>query len=1017
MSKKRRIYQVAKEFDISNDTLIHYLEKLGFDIRNHMSLMTDAMYNQVCDKYGHQTVHVNDEYEFRRMLKEKKAQEAAKKLEKQQKLEERIRAATEFSKIRPSLKRETEFETEVDESKQSYEFVAEETEDQPVARSRKKSDTKSETEADALSPKAAAARKTDKIDDTPPETLTDTEPTTRKLAGKAVSPQAKAATPGGKKEVSPEASEFEHTKETEPEGGIKARKDVLKKESRPEDESRAEAVSKSGKADQAPDKPVEKKIVSKGQKRAPSRETAKPPVSAIIEEAEEETAVVSQKADQGDESSESTDEKKKRRRRRRKKKKSEEKVHAVIEDFDESGPLDIEDEYQEIIATKKDKKKTQRRKDSEVEKSFTEKRKDKTRKKKKKKKTQISDAEVEESIRKTFASMDDTTRIKKRRKKAKDKEEDAFEADTATIKVSEYISAAELADHLSVEPSAVIKKCFELGMMVSINQRLDMDTIESVADEFGYSVEILPEYGEDLYEEEEIDEHGTVQERPPVVTIMGHVDHGKTSLLDYIRESNIIAGEAGGITQHIGAYEVAVNGKAITFLDTPGHEAFTAMRARGAQATDIVVLVVAADDAVMPQTIEAINHAKAAGVPIIVAINKIDKPNANIDLIKKQLAEHNVLIEEWGGKYQSVEISAKFGTGIDKLLDLILLEAEILELKANRDCMSRGVVIESKLDKGKGIVATVLVQKGTLKIGDPFISGQHYGKVRNLYDERSRRVAKATPSTPVQVVGFTGMPAAGDNFIVFESERDTREISFKRQQLRREQEMRRIKHLTLDEISEQIKKGGVKELSIIVKGDMDGSVQALSDSLMKLTNSEVAIDVIHRGVGAISLPDVLLASASNAIIIGFHVRPTLQAREVALREKVDIRLYTIIYDAIAEVKDALEGLLEPEVSEEVRGTAEVRATFRIPKIGTIAGCYVVSGKIARNDRVKLYREDKLIYNGRVNSLKRWKEDAREVSSGFECGIGLEGFDDIKVADIIEPYRTVSVKRRLASVAE
>ncbi len=632
---------------------------------------------------------------------------------------------------------------------------------------------------------------------------------------------------------------------------------------------------------------------------------------------------------------------------------------------------------------------------------------------KKKKKRKISEEEIKESIRQTLAAMDES-KPKRRRRKTKEAVGEETEEDKQVIKVSEFISAAELADLLEVEPSEVIKKCLELGMLISINQRLDMDTIITVSDEFGYDIEVVQEYGADLIEkleETEIDEEGATT-RPPVVTIMGHVDHGKTSLLDYIRKSNIIAGEAGGITQHIGAYEVMVNSRAITFLDTPGHEAFTAMRARGAQVTDLVVLIVAADDGVQPQTLEAINHASAAGVPIVVAINKIDKPGANAEVVKKQLAENNLLVDEWGGKYQCAAISAKKGVGVDKLLDMILLEADVLELKANPDRPGRGIIIESKLDKGKGPVGTVLVQHGTIRVGHLFIAGQYSGKVRAMYNERNQKVLAAPPSTPVQIVGFEGVPQAGDTFVVMDSEREVREISAKRQQLKREQDFRRRRHITLDQISQRIRHGEVKELNIILKADVDGSIEALGDALLRLSNEEVAVKIIHKAVGGISESDVLLASASDAIIIGFQVRPTLQARDLAKKEDIDIRLYRVIYDAVEDVKSALEGLLEPEITEEITSTIEVRNTFRVPKAGTVAGCYVVSGKVIRNDLAKIYREDKLIHETRIGSLKRFKDDVREVTSGFECGIGLDGFDDIKVGDIIETYKQVKTARKL-----
>lgn len=635
------------------------------------------------------------------------------------------------------------------------------------------------------------------------------------------------------------------------------------------------------------------------------------------------------------------------------------------------------------------------------------------RKGKKRKKRKISEEEIQESIRQTIAAMQAPARAKPRRRRVREDVGEALVEEVNKLKVPEFISAADLANLMDVEPSEVIQKCIGLGLLISINQRLDSDTIIAVADEFGYQAEIVHEYGTEIIDEE--DEHDALESllpRPPVVTIMGHVDHGKTSLLDYIRESNIVAGESGGITQHIGAYEVEFNGRHITFLDTPGHEAFTAMRARGAQATDIVILVVAADDGVQQQTIEAINHARAANVPMVVAINKIDKPAGNPDIIKQQLTQHGILVESWGGKVQSAEVSAKTGKGVDHLLELVLLEADLLDLKANPNRRARGVIIESELDRGKGALATVLVQKGRLKVGDPFIAGHFSGKVRAMYDERGKRAMAAPPSTPVRVVGFSGVPAAGDPFIVMADERNAREISQKRQQLKREQDFRKVRHITLDQISRQIKEGAVKELRIIVKGDVDGSVEAISDALMKLSTNEVAVNVIHKAVGGISESDVLLAAASDAIILGFQVRSTLKAREIAERENVDVRHYKIIYDAVNDVKAALEGLLEPEISENITGTIEVRDTFKVPKVGMVAGCYVQSGKLVRSDSVRLYRDDKLIFEGKIASLKRFKDDVREVTAGFECGLSLENFDDVHVGDVIETFQIVKTKRTL-----
>ncbi len=643
-----------------------------------------------------------------------------------------------------------------------------------------------------------------------------------------------------------------------------------------------------------------------------------------------------------------------------------------------------------------------------------------------KKKKKLADeevtAEIEEAIRETMAKMDEsgssTARQQLRKRKKKERlEQELKEAEETLaraniIQVTEYLSTSELAVLMSIEVSALIQKCFELGMMITINQRLDKDLITLLADEFGFKIEFQKEYEVDALADT-IDDEGKLLPRPPVVTIMGHVDHGKTSLLDYIRKASVVAGEAGGITQHIGAYQVKLDdGRLISFLDTPGHEAFTAMRARGAQITDIVVLVVAADDSVMPQTIEAINHALAANVPIVVAINKIDKPGADPTKIKTQLSEKGVLVEEYGGKYQSIEISAKAGTNVDKLLEKILVEAEILDLKANPDRNARGAIVEAKLDKGKGITATVLVQKGTLHTGDSFVAGNYNGRVKAMYDERGHKVAKALPATPVQVLGFDGMPQAGDVLVSMDSEREAKEIALKRQQLKREQDFRQVRFITLDDISKQIKEGKQVDLNVIIKGDVDGSVEALSDSLLKLGTSEVKVSIIHKAIGEITEYDVLLAAASSAIIVGFNVRPNLKARKLAESEKVDIRLHNIIYDVINEMKLALEGLLEPEKTEEILATVEVRETFKVPKIGTVAGCYVLDGKVVRNNKVRLLRDGFVVFDGHINALKRFKDDVREVEQGFECGISLENYNDIKVKDIIESYTIVETKRKL-----
>ena len=639
-------------------------------------------------------------------------------------------------------------------------------------------------------------------------------------------------------------------------------------------------------------------------------------------------------------------------------------------------------------------------------------------------KAEVTDKEIQEQIKATLAKLSGGkgsggNRAKYRREKrsaiadATEERRMAEQAESKTLRVTEFVSANDLASLMDVSVNEVIKVCMQLGMFVSINQRLDAEAITIIADEFGYDVDFITSEDEqaleDIIEENEED----LEERAPIVTIMGHVDHGKTSLLDYIRNANVTAGEAGGITQHIGAYKVQTeSGRTITFLDTPGHEAFTAMRARGAKVTDVVIIVIAADDSVMPQTKEAINHAQAAGSPIIIALNKVDKPGANPDKVREELAQMNILVEEWGGKYQSQEVSAKTGQGIPDLLEKVLLEAELLELKANPERAAIGTVIEASLDKGRGYVATVLVQTGNLKIGDVVLAGSHYGRVKAMTNHLGKKMKEAGPSTPVQLLGLDGAPQAGDKFLVMESEREAREIASNRSQVQREQSLRTRKHITLDEIGRRLAIGTFKELNVIVKGDVDGSVEALSDSLLKLSTPEVQVSIINKGVGAISESDVLLASASDAIIIGFQVRPSVNARRLAEQEQIDVRLYSIIYDAINEVKDAMEGMLAPTLKEEITGNAEVRDVFKITKVGTIAGCMVTDGTIQRNAKVRLVRDGIVVLDGEILALKRFKDDVAEVRQGFECGISLKNYNDIEVGDVIEAYVEKEVKRTL-----
>ena len=634
---------------------------------------------------------------------------------------------------------------------------------------------------------------------------------------------------------------------------------------------------------------------------------------------------------------------------------------------------------------------------------------------------EVSDEEVSKQVKDTLARLTAKGAKNKGAKYRKEKREEVQqrmneavereEMERKVLKVTEFVTVSELATMMNVNPMEVISACMNLGLMVSINQRLDAEALVVVAEEFGFTTEFVSVEIQEAIGDEEVDAAEDLVPRPPIVTVMGHVDHGKTSLLDNIRKTNVIAGEAGGITQHIGAYSVELNGQKITFLDTPGHEAFTAMRARGAKITDVAIIIVAADDSVMPQTIEAINHAQAAGVPMVFAINKIDKPAANVERIKEQLANMNFLVEDWGGKYQSQDVSAKQGLNLDKLLEKVLLEAELLDLKANPNKRAKGAVIESTLDKGRGYVATVLVQDGTLRIGDVVLSGTYTGRVKAMFDENGKKVTEAGPATPVQLLGLNGAPQAGDSFNVMEDDRSAREVANKREQLQRMQGLMTQKHVTLDEIGRRIAIGSFKELNIIVKGDVDGSVEAMSGSLIKLSKETVQVNVIHSAVGQISESDVLLATASNAIIVGFQVRPSAAARRLAEKEEIEIRLYSIIYDAINEIKDAIEGMLEPVMKEEIVCSVEVLETFKISKVGTIAGGIVREGKIQRNTPIRVIRDGIVIHTGRLGSLKRFKDDVKEVLTGHDCGLNIESYNDIKVGDIIEGYEQVEVKRK------
>ena len=702
-------------------------------------------------------------------------------------------------------------------------------------------------------------------------------------------------------------------------------------------------------------------------------------------------------------------------------KQTEERKHVSMLEDDEDDMEEMEGKRRRKRIQKKDEKISVEMSSKDFR-NEENKKKLKKLKKKKATKTEISEEDVQKQIKDTFARLSPKGKTKTS-KHRKDKREavhqkmqaelEQAELEQKILKLTEFVTVSELATMMNISATEIISACMSLGLFVSINQRLDAETINVVAEEFGFEVEFVSVEIQEAIDEDEDESPEHLETRPPIVTVMGHVDHGKTSLLDYIRKANVIAGEAGGITQHIGAYSVKLNdGRTVTFLDTPGHEAFTAMRARGAQVTDIAIIIIAADDSVMPQTVEAINHASAAGVPIVFAINKIDKPGANPDKIREELANMNYLVEEWGGKYQCQEISAKKGLHVEDLLEKVLLEAELLELKANPRKKAIGSIIESSLDKGRGYVATVLVQNGTLHVGDVVLAGQYFGHVKAMFNERGQKMQEATPSTPALILGLNGAPQAGDKFNVMSNEKDARMLANKREQLQREQGLRTQKHITLDEIGRRIAIGNFQELNIIVKGDVDGSIEALSDSLLKLSTPEIQVNVIHKAVGQISESDVILAAASNAIIVGFQVRPSMGARKLAEREQVDIRLYSIIYTAIEEIKAAMEGMLSPETKEEITATVEVLETFKISKVGTIAGCIVRDGKISRTSKVRVIRDGIVIYTGDLGSLKRFKDDVKEVAKGFECGLNIANYNDIKEGDIIEAFEEVEVKKTL-----
>ncbi len=1042
--KKLRLYKFASEYNLSTDMLVDFLSEKGHKVNSHMTILSDEMLADIQEKFKKDIEKAEKHYkkisEFQKKRSDRLAMESSKSQDEadtvtesadsEQDLEPEAAADSEnAAETEPETTETAEPEQEAPE----VDSAEEEIETEPEVISEK--EEPEPEQVDDTSPEAEPAEEVTETAEEPQEKITGPE----EIAGQS-EPEESAAVPQetveqpeeelteepeSREEIQPKIEETVQTSEETPgeEAEEKAvpedsdedkddeqeKDSTFKTQSEIELEKRKRGLTIVGKIDLNERKPKKKK---RRRDRRKDDKLKKPDQAAQVQgqnkaESGSEKPAVTEKT--------VTEDKKKPAAQQEKRDKTRDNRGQETKKSDAAPQATDDEEGKKKKKVLKAKKKKGKADDPSVDDS------PRAKKKRKAKKFEVDKREVEAAIKRTMLSMEESSaadRARARKKKQKEKAElqeklqEEIDNQKQKIEVTEFIAVNELANLMDVPVGDVIAKCIGLGLMVSINQRLDIETITLVADEFGFEIEQQTEYKAEALEDVD-DEEETLMPRDPVVTIMGHVDHGKTSLLDYIRKANVVAGESGGITQHIGAYRVKVDEERhVAFLDTPGHEAFTAMRARGAKVTDIVVLIVAADDAVMPQTVEAINHAQAAGVPIVIAINKVDKPNANPEKIKQQLAERNILVEDWGGKYQCAEISAKKGTNVDELLEKILLEAEILELKANPNRTARGTVVESQLDKGKGITATILVQKGELNIGDPFVAGNYHGRVRAMFDQRNKKVKTAGPSTPVLVLGFEGAPQAGDTFVVVNSEREAREIGLKRQQLKREQDHRQVRHITLDEIASQISIGGVKELPLVVKGDVDGSVEALSDSLMKLSNAEVLVKVIHRGVGAISEGDVLLAAASNAIIVGFHVRPHVNARKLAEAEHVDIRLYNVIYDAINEVKSALEGMLAPVISEKTVATVEIRDTFKVPKIGTVAGCYVQDGKVSRTSKVRLFREGVVIYTGELASLRRFKEDVKEVDAGYECGLNIQNFNDIKIGDIVEAYQIVETKKKL-----
>jgi len=982
MAVGKRLSKVAREFNVGHHTIVEFLQKKGFKVEtNPNTKISEEMYSLLSQEYRGDS-HVKKESEKLAKLKEKSKKESIS-------LED-IR-----DDIEPVKEKEKPAEAAKDESGPKVVGKVDLEALKPKKKEEAPKPAPKEVEKPAPAPKAVEKKPEEKVIEKKPVKKPEHIPTKvepvedMKVVGKIeLENKPKKAAQEPKAAQQPKAETPKKTEEP---------KKVVEKKAAQEEKKPVQAEKKAEVADKKPIAEAPAKQEEKATDEDAFRPTQVKKLSGPTVIGKIELPKTPVKSSDNKDANKNANKKRKRKRI----KKDKEKV-------------DINQKQQQGGANKPgaqggDKKDARppRQRPARV--------------KKRPIKAEVNEEDVQKQIKDTLARLTSKGKSKgakhrreKREMQSQRQQAEMEQADKekSILKVTEFVTANELANMMEVQVNQIIATCMSLGMFVSINQRLDAETLALVAEEFGYTIEFVSaEVVESIQEEEDKEED--LQDRPPIVTVMGHVDHGKTSLLDHIRKANVIAGEAGGITQHIGAYNVTrEDGRQITFLDTPGHEAFTAMRARGAQVTDIAIIIVAADDNVMPQTIEAINHAAAAGVPMVFAINKIDKPGANPDRIKEELANMNYLVEDWGGKYQCQEISAKNGVNIDELLEKVLLEADLLELKANPDKRAVGSVIESSLDKGRGYVTTLLVQSGTMRVGDMILSGSHYGHVKAMFNERNQKVEEVGPSEPALVLGLNGAPQAGERFNIMDDEREAKDIATKREQLQREQGMRTKKHITLDEIGRRIAIGNFQELNVIVKGDVDGSIEALSDSLIKLSTEEIQVNVIHKAVGQISESDIMLATASNAIVIGFQVRPSMAARRIAEKEEIDVRLYSIIYDAIEELKSAMEGMLSPEIKEEIVATIEIRETFKISKVGTIAGCMVKEGKVKRTNKIRLIREGIVVYTGELGSLKRFKDDVKEVASGYECGLNIEKYNDIKVGDIVEAYEEVEVSRKL-----